>query len=250
MYDIKALEEEWKEYKRRQRKPYLLFSLGLLLLSILGFLFFDHIHFPSFSSIQFKHNKSIERKNKQENKVIIDSAFSEIQVRKQVKTMDKVETIKPMLEPIKDETIPTLPVVDNIPILEQPKKIQKRKAYMKVEKKSENVKKRYKKIHLNIIESSSVSAYKDVEKRFMQAHDTDDSLFLAKSYFRRGNYKKSEYWALQTNKVNNHIEESWIIFIKSKIKLGHINEAIEILKNYIKHSNSSKAKELLFRLKH
>jgi len=111
------------------------------------------------------------------------------------------------------------------------------------------IKKPRKKMHLNIVESSSVSAYKDVERRFYQSHDTDDSLFLAKSYFRKGNYNKSEFWALQTNKVNSNIEESWLIFAKSKVELGRTNEAIRILTNYVKRSHSSAANNLLNALK-
>ena len=106
-----------------------------------------------------------------------------------------------------------------------------------------------KKMHLDIIETTSVSAYKDVAKRFHQSHDTDDSLFLAKSYYRKGNYKKAEYWALQTNKVNDNIEESWLIFVSSKVKLGHKNEAIRILTTYIKRSNSAEARSLLYKIK-
>ena len=104
-------------------------------------------------------------------------------------------------------------------------------------------------MHLNIVETSSVSAYKDVAKRFKQTHDTDDSLFLARSYYRKGNYKKAEYWSLQTNKINRNIEESWLIFAKSKVKLGRKNEAIDILTKYIKKSNSAEGKSLLNKIK-
>ncbi len=105
-----------------------------------------------------------------------------------------------------------------------------------------------KKVHLEIIESTSVKAYKDVEDRFYQSEDINDALFLAKSYYRNGNYKKSEYWALQANRLDETIEESLLIFVKSKVKLGSKNEAISILTSYLKKSNSREAKKLLYQI--
>jgi hypothetical protein len=101
------------------------------------------------------------------------------------------------------------------------------------------------KMHLDIIETSSVTAYKDVEKRFLQSRELDDALFLARSYYKKGDYKKAEYWALETNKLDENSEESLLIFVKSKAKSGHRNEAVTILTTYIKESNSQEGKKLL-----
>ncbi|HHD80133.1 MAG TPA: hypothetical protein ENK99_00775 [Campylobacterales bacterium] len=245
MYDIKPLEEEWKRYQKNKRKPYLWAFIGIILFVFLGFTIFNYKYF-SFLKTLTSHEENTQVNNEmKKSSIILDGSISKIQVRK----IDKIEHIKPMVKMNinKEETIPTLPVVNDIPILEEkikPKKQKHTRAIIHT-----TAQKPRKKMHLNIIESSSVSAYKDVEKRFMLSHDTDDSLFLAKSYYRKGKYKKSEYWSLQTNKVNSDIDESWIIFAKSKIKLGHINEAIQVLKHYVKRSNSKKAKELLYRLK-
>ncbi len=104
------------------------------------------------------------------------------------------------------------------------------------------------KTQLNIIGTSSVVAYEDVEKRFAQSHDIDDALFLANGYYKRGDYIKSAYWALETNKLDSDVEESIFIFVESKIKSGQVNEGISILKKYMKQSNSEEAKKLLFRI--
>ncbi|HFQ61949.1 MAG TPA: hypothetical protein ENK39_06575 [Epsilonproteobacteria bacterium] len=248
MYDIKPLEEEWKQYQKKKRKPYLLASIGGVLLAILGFTFFNYKYFSFSNSVVSGIENTIKIDKTKENNILIESALSKIQVKK----IDKIEEIKPIVKMNMDigqgSTLPTLPLVDNIPILED-NTVKNRPIHSKRKVKKIIVEKPRKKMHLNIIESSSLSAYKDVERRFMQSHDTDDSLFLAKSYYRKGNYKKSEFWSLQTNKVNSHIEESWMIFAQSKIKLGHINEAIQVLKGYVKRTNSEKAKALLYRLK-
>jgi hypothetical protein len=111
------------------------------------------------------------------------------------------------------------------------------------------VEKPRKKMHLTIIKTTSSSAYKDVEKRFADTADPDDSLFLARTYYEKGNNKKAIYWALQTNKLNSNIEESWIIFAKAKARSGHKSEAIRVLSNYVKRSNSREAQRLLIKLK-
>jgi len=247
MYDIKPLEETWKQYHKNKRKPYFLGALGLSILFIVGGVFFNakNVSLPQLS--MNSTGKFIKTTQMNESNVLLDGALSQIQLRK----IDKIEQIKPVVKMHIDtnieETMPTLPLVNDIPILDK-EPIKKKQIHTKAKMKIISEKPR-KKMHLNIIESSSVSAYKDVERRFIESHDTDDSLFLAKSYYRKGNYKKSEFWSLQTNKVNSHIEESWMIFAQSKIKLGHINEAIQVLKSYVKHSNSQKAKELLYRLR-
>jgi len=250
MYDIKPLEEEWKQYKKNKKKPYLIFLVVfvLFLVSIFSFLNYKTISFPKISNLNSSENTKL--KTKKNSSILLDNELSVIQVNKQ----EMIENIKPIVklkvEKRIENGVPTLPIVDDIPVLEdKPKRKVVRKKLNNIKVTKQKIEKPRKKMHLNIIESSSVSAYKDVEKRFYQSHDTDDSLFLAKSYFRKGNYKKSEYWSLQTNKVNTNIEESWIIFAKSKVKLGRRNEAIRILTNYAKRSSSGVAKNLLYKLK-
>jgi len=137
------------------------------------------------------------------------------------------------------QTTAPIEVVEDIPILDE-------KTFTPMLQTQKKNKKKKVVIHIN--ETTSISAYKDVEKRFNQSHDIDDSLFLARGYYAKGDYKKAAYWALQTNKLNNKIDESWIIFIKSKVALGEKNEAIHILQSYIRKSNSYKARKLLDKL--
>ena len=240
MYDIKPLEEEWKQYKKNKKKPYLisLAALTLFIVSIFSFFNYKDISLPKFESLNSNNTSKITEKKS--SLVLLDNPLLGVQIKKK----ELHENIKPIVKLNIEKTrksvdnIPTLPIVDAIPILEEnPKRKVAKKKSKNIKVSRRNIEKPRKKMHLNIIESSSVSAYKDVEKRFYQSHDTDDSLFLAKSYYRKGNYKKSEYWSLQTNKVNSNIEESWMIFAKSKVKLGRKNEAMRILTNYVKRSN-------------
>jgi len=261
MYDIKPLEEEWKQYQKNKKKPLIVWtSVFLAFVGILLLLWqYKYVNFSNFS---FSNKKKMDynAENKYTHVFINEPIFSLQVHQKELVTEIKPE-VQPSIQSMNADVMPTLPVINDIPVFDNTPPVKskivvseapiKSKIVVseapKIKRVQRNVPR--KKMHLNIIKSSTVSAYKDVEKRFYQSHDTDDSLFLAKSYYRKGNYKKSEYWSLQTNKINSNIEESWMIFIKSKIKLGHKNQAIRILTNYAKKSNSSVAWNLLLKLK-
>lgn len=241
MYDIKPLEKEWKEYKKKKRKPWfvLIFSIFLIFLISFSFLNYKEIDF-----LKFNNKSKADVVTNHSTAVLIDEALTALETKKpKVSEVSQITETKPMTVTPENGS---MEIVEDLPIAEDVKTIKA--PSVKIEK-VETVEKPRKKMHLNIIETSSVSAYKDVERRFKQTHDTDDSLFLAKGYYRKGNYKKAEYWALQTNKINGNIEESWLIFAKSKVKLGRKNEAIDILTKYIKKSNSAEAQSLLSKIK-
>jgi tetratricopeptide (TPR) repeat protein len=86
---------------------------------------------------------------------------------------------------------------------------------------------------------------RDVINRFNTNHNPALSLFVAKKYYQNGDYEQAYNYALMTNEINNNIEESWIIFSKSLVKMNKKDEAQETLKKYIAHSHSSQAKQLL-----
>ena len=82
----------------------------------------------------------------------------------------------------------------------------------------------------------------DVVARFKKNKNPALSLFIAKSYYRIGNYKMAYNYALITNELDSHIEDSWVIFSKSLYKMGQKSMAVKTLNAYIKESGSVKAK--------
>lgn len=88
-----------------------------------------------------------------------------------------------------------------------------------------------------------------VIKRFKKSNNPALSLFIAKKYYELENYNQSYNYALITNEMNNNIEDSWIIFAKSLVKLNKKQKSIDVLKKYINHSNSSRAQQLLNNIK-
>jgi len=253
MHDIKVLEEEWIQYKKNKRKPYYIFSL--LSIFFIGTLVYIFILDRDVTSHNFSEVKPI-------NKMIV-SKIDKPLINGRIETLElERKPSNPLVTnvdnlPINEkELIPMLPIVDDIPVIDMVG-IKTKNKDTSVEKKitKKNIRrnivkdKPHKPVHFKITKSSTASAYKEVEKRFNRFQDTDDSLFLAKSYYAKKEYKKAEYWALKTNKIDKNIEESWIIFVKSKIKLGHRKEAIHILSNYVRQSSSQEARVLLLKLK-
>jgi len=101
------------------------------------------------------------------------------------------------------------------------------------------------KVQITIKRRESENDIKEVIRRFQKNNNPALSLFVAKKYYELGNYKQAYNYALVTNKINNDIEDSWIVFAKSLVKLGKKDQAIKTLREYIKYSHSSNAQVLL-----
>ena len=230
MYDIKQLEQEWKQYRKKKLKPWYIGSLSFILLSVFVALFLmnDKIDFSTLRTYfevsketLAQEEKSNNKVKKIQNSVLVNDALNSLEIKENMIAFVK----KPV------NILVDIPVLEdtNGPHVEE---VQESKV----------------KMHLEIIESTSVTAYKDVEKRFLESHEIDDALFLARSYYKKGDYEKAAYWALEINKLDNDMEEGLLIFVKSKVKMGGKNEAISILTTYMKKSDSPIAKKLLYRI--
>ncbi|MCK4441918.1 MAG: CDC27 family protein [Sulfurovaceae bacterium] len=88
-----------------------------------------------------------------------------------------------------------------------------------------------------------------MKQKFAQNKNPRDALLVAKAYYNAGNYKKSEEWALRANRLNSNLDESWLIFAKSKDKMGKRREALKILLTYYNKSKSYKVKALIDKMK-
>jgi len=230
MHDISTLEVQWKRYKAKQRKPFYMISLIVITLSTI-FLFlkpgnFDwsslNVSLPSFATDVISKS---ETETNIQDKTLINIGLRHLEVNgKNVKHQIELNVEE-------DETLVDIPILD----LNGGQQIRVHHS-------------KNQKVKLEIIETSSISAYRDVEQRFLKSHDIDDAFFLAKSYFNKEDYTKSAYWALETNKLDESHEESLLIFAESKVKLGNKSEGISILKRYIRKTNSNPAKDLLYKI--
>ena len=250
MYDIKKLEEEWERYHRKKRGVlYLKIALILISIALLYLLF--SLFYPRLKSPlgKIERQKGVLVSNMKpyghtQHKILLNKSICEIE-----KNTEHVNDDMPV------EEIVEIPILDDtLDTKEQDYHAAKKSSFVslpaKVSSQEEKTRqKRPKKMALKIIQTFGSDAYREVKRRFRQSHDVNDALFLAEVYYKKGKYEEAEYWALQTNKIDNTIERSWIIFAKSKFKQGHKNEAIRVLETYLKKSNSEAAAELLRKLK-
>jgi len=240
MYDIKPLEEEWLKYQTHKRKPWYIFFI-FLIITILTIVFLinkSHINInlfeKYFNSFSREYNENTDLNKKKDNINLLNGALKRLEIlNSHISVVD--DTVKSQVTNSK-----TTDILVDIPILNQ-------EGESIVDKGSSNAHRD--KVHLDIIETTSISAYKDVEERFHQSHDIDDALFLAKSYYKKGNYKKAEQWAVETNKLDSTLEESFLIFIKSKMKLGERREVLSMLNQYLERHDSTNVRVLLNQIK-
>jgi len=228
MYDIKPLEEEWEKYNKKRKRPRYIFiliaflSLGIAILWKYG------------KSPLLNADKNSSTRKMQTSDVLADKTISTLEVHKTKVKDNNIRDNNPM--------DPSDVFVDR-----DEKKVQTVKSVSGPD--SDEQTRTRKKIHFEMVDANTPRAYKEIESRFAFAPDPDDALFLARIYYKKGNYRKAAYWALQTNKLNGGIEESWLIFAKAKARTGQKNEAIQILTQYVKKSNSVEARKLLKKLK-
>lgn len=88
-----------------------------------------------------------------------------------------------------------------------------------------------------------------MKQKFEQNKNPREAILIAKAYYNAGNYKQSEAWSLKANNLNSNLDESWLIFAKSKDKMGKRREALKILVAYYNKSKSSKVKALINKMR-
>ena len=232
MYDIRQLEARWDRYNKRRRRPLYVKSFALVALVVLAGLAYRNQKKIFF----FMHGGEKSPTTHLVNNSFIDTPIETlIRKEKPIENFVAPEEASDPNNPMESGDI----FVDEV--APKPHRSKKHRVTQNKPKK--------KKIHLEITEMSGRKAYVDVKNRFALAPDPDDSLFLARNYYKEKEYRKAAYWALQTNKLNGGIEESWLIFAKAKARLGQKNEAIRVLSAYASKSGSGVAHALLRKLK-
>ncbi len=79
-----------------------------------------------------------------------------------------------------------------------------------------------------------------LESKFKQSNDIKDALELSREFYKVKNYPKALNWAIIANGIDSKNADSWIMFAKSKYKIGDRGKAIEALEIFSKTSNSTR----------
>jgi hypothetical protein len=278
MYDVDVLEKEWKRYKIKQTLPWIGFSflLSLIFIYLLNREYiFNEINkfFPKdenkrevITSVVVKEvtKPVIEKPKKVEKCIDVNSTeiVKVVKVKKKIVAKDKnvtkdiiKENIVVAKEIITDDEYNEEidKEIDKIKAIEPKMKIEFVEDSEIIEDKPENMPHRRK--YLNIIVTDKDSLNEDsskifdtlsiVETRYKNSPNYQDALYLAEGYYQQGEYSISQKWSLISNNLNSNSEESWLIFAKSKAKLGEYKVAEDILEAYLKENSSNKAEKLL-----
>ena len=212
MYNVDKLEKQWISYRRKK--------LILPLLSSVTIVFALGVFFYMKGS-GVEANKSSE---------IVDSMNKKSPSIKHTAKLNLLETAVPSLEQTNG-------------------KREHKVGQIIFQDTSSSQPKKRKNLLIQVTERGGKDIAKDIENRFEFAKDKSDSLFLAKYYYDRMEYAKAEKWALETNKLDNALGESWLIFAKAQAKQGKRIESLKVLKAFHDQTGSSKAKALIDKIR-
>lgn len=98
---------------------------------------------------------------------------------------------------------------------------------------------------LSINRAESKLDIEELKQRFKETSNANLGLFIARYYYDKGEYTEAYNYSLKTNAINAKIDESWILFSKSLVKLGKSEQAKKTLQLYVQQSNSDSARGLL-----
>ena len=249
MLDIHSLEQRWLKYKIKRSLPYLLILLGTTIVVIA----FDHFLYSDKVSTPLTVKKEISSVKKQPKASVYDEAMvlepsmqfiqSITVATPDITAPDVTAPAAPLpvipkkALPVQKQTSSPLPIIKNIqntaPTPPLPKLIQSNPS-----NKTTSIKR-----------DSATFNIHEIEERFTSNSNPHLGLYIARYHYDNGNYSEAYNYALKTNAINNTIDESWLIFTKSLIKLGRTEQAKKTLQLYIAQSNSEEAKNLLNSLK-
>ena len=232
MLNIPDLEKRWLHYKIKSFFPY---AISLLFLCIIiGIYYFFNINNNEKTTKGKKEiviQKKLHKETVTATKVSLKNTTTQI-FSPSMSFIDTIKTQKEPLEgPIKHREVKLKPV-------KRVKHIQKMEIKAKaIQKKQVTT--------ITIMKQNTSKDIQNILHRFQEDKNPALSLFLAKKYYELGNYKQASNYALITNQLNQEIEDSWLIFAKSLVKMGKRKKAIKLLREYINKSHSTNASILL-----
>jgi len=230
MYDIEALEHQWKRYHRKRLLRRALLGLGVVVLITAPILYVTLI--PPMPKEEKSANPHKNRGGKSNERIAENNRTGPIPPQ----TLRKEEPLKPESPSISAQKSkkPKMLITLSDP------------GSGKAEGKETAAEK---KIRMEMTDVKNTQVVKEIEARFPATRDYDDAMYLAKYYYGKKKYKKAEYWATQANSIDSAREESWIIFGKAKAKQGHRIDALRVLQAYYDRSGSMRVKELIYRIR-
>ncbi len=95
-------------------------------------------------------------------------------------------------------------------------------------------------LHVKVVKSEDA-----LLERFRAAGNFESAVGLADFYFEKENFEKSIYWSKKASTLKSGDSSAWLIYAKSKQKLGNKDDAIKALQLYLEYYSSEEVKRLL-----
>jgi hypothetical protein len=220
MNEIEELEKRWIKYKLKRSLTAIFYLSAIVIVAL---------SIPSGYEMfrEYQARKAEEAKKKEQNRTVV-ATNSEPVARKDTPQPEEMASIKP-------EKRKHVRAKVNIIVSDEP-----------IDADNPN-------ITTNGIDFGNgvdnKTLVKTIESRFKVTKDYDDAMFLAKYYYGKRSYRKSEHWAMRANSIDSSQEESWIIFAKSKAKQGRRADSLRVLQAYFDRTGSMRVKKLIDRIR-
>ncbi|BBG65683.1 transformation system protein [Hydrogenimonas sp.] len=98
---------------------------------------------------------------------------------------------------------------------------------------------------IQIVATKVNNTLKHLIAKFNRTNDPKLASYIAQSYYKKGDYKEALKWSVTANSLDPSSEETWLVYARSKVKLGRKEEAIKALRIYLNQYNSRRAKSYL-----
>jgi len=257
MYDIDALEQSWKRYRRKRLLAYGVGAV-LVLAAGAGLLYFlkDRITLTAYDENRSRPKVGEHRDRTGASKGPGQSVAANVPVRSGGVLAPTVPSLTPSDSPVrerpkhdaesKEEMLSSSSPAESA----EPKKpkmtiiVSDRQGHTLSSGGSGTPA-----VKLKVTEAQNRQVVRQIEKRFRVTRDYDDAIYLAKHYYRKHQYKKAEYWAMQANTIDSTQEESWMLFGKAKAKRGMRADALKVLQAYYDRTGSMRVKDLIDRIR-
>lgn len=234
MLDIHNLERRWLKYKAKMYAPFIGIFLTILIVSII------YNTNNSESATAVDQPNQIENNNVSNKKISNDPSSNILEP-----SMEFIQSFQPIAQtPLTSTTVVQnrVSLSNNEPIplpkvLNVPDSSSLKVSTVSVSPSNDKANS----LKLN----ESKLDIESIERRFKETSNPSLGLFIARYYYDHGNYGNAYNYALKINSINNKLDESWIIFAKSLVKLGKTDQAKKTLQLYISESNSDAARSLL-----
>ena len=279
--EIKNLENQWKRYKTKKYFKIFIYIFIVLILFVTLVLYYCNF-FNDKSKVKTSKpiiQNSILKKNSTKNSrsIKIDENVKNIPIYKKNKTTI-IKTSKPILNKAKVKNTQNSNILQlNTEFLshiydkkdsvkkgnseitkelnnsennhaKEKKLFTSKTSVKKIKQEIQPSAKQYKKAKI-IISSKKIDKLEYLKEQYYETKKAFYAILISKEYYKKKLYSKSLLWATTANNIDSSNEESWIMFAKSKVKLGKRSDAINALSAYLKVNSSQKIKILLRNIK-